>query len=243
MTADDLARDRQLADIAELVETGPVDLGAYTQAEMAVVLGDVPALAGVEDLVLAEAVRSLAARGVLHRVPGEAAAEVVGDLGLMVALVATSIGTLDIRRGHPGPPDAPWRWLISMFGRSVVGIDRIDALGLHRLSLYSTGGVARTVAERLIDGRARVPEGGAAPVPISDAELRRATEQAVTRWQLIHRVPQPGGSRLVVDALVLRVDEHGVDLITRTPHGVGYQRSPVDVATLQSFLVGLFTLA
>ena len=54
---------RQLADLAELVATGPVDLGAYTQAEMAVVLGDLPALAGVDDEVLAEAVRSLAARG------------------------------------------------------------------------------------------------------------------------------------------------------------------------------------
>ena len=41
------------------VETGPVDMGAFTQAEMAVVLGDVPALAGVEEAVLAEAVRSL----------------------------------------------------------------------------------------------------------------------------------------------------------------------------------------
>ena len=66
--------ERQLADVADLVATGPVDMGAFTQAEMAVVLGDVPALAGVEEAVLAEAVRSLAARGVLHRVPGEAAA-------------------------------------------------------------------------------------------------------------------------------------------------------------------------
>ena len=97
------ADERQLADLAELVATGRVDLGAFTQAEMAVVLGDVPALAGVQDVVLAEAVRSLAARGILHRVPGEDSAEVVGDLGLLVALVATSVGTLDIRRGHEGP--------------------------------------------------------------------------------------------------------------------------------------------
>ncbi|HSO04498.1 MAG TPA: hypothetical protein VLQ92_08465, partial [Candidatus Limnocylindrales bacterium] len=48
--------DRQLADVADLVATGPVDMGAFTQAEMAVVLGEVPALAGVEEAVLAEAV-------------------------------------------------------------------------------------------------------------------------------------------------------------------------------------------
>ena len=83
------AGEQQLADLAELVGTGRVDLGAFTQAEMAVVLGGVPALAGVQDAVLAEAVRSLAARGVLHRVAGEASAEIVGDLGLLAALVAT----------------------------------------------------------------------------------------------------------------------------------------------------------
>ena len=157
--------EKQLADVAALVETGPVDMGAFTQAEMAVVLGDVPALAGVEEAVLAEAVRSLAARGVLHRVPGEAAAEVVGDLGLVVALVATSVGTLDIRRGHEGPADAPWRWLISLFDMGVVGIDRIDALGLHRLSLYSVGGIAQAAAERMIDGKAKIPSGGGSASP------------------------------------------------------------------------------
>ena len=62
--------EQQLADVADLVATGPVDMGAFTQAEMAVVLGDVPALAGVQEVVLAEAVRSLAARGVCTGSPG-----------------------------------------------------------------------------------------------------------------------------------------------------------------------------
>ena len=43
--------DQQLADLAELVGTGPVDLGAYTQAELTVVLGEVPALSVSEDVV------------------------------------------------------------------------------------------------------------------------------------------------------------------------------------------------
>lgn len=235
--------DQQLADIAELVATGPVDLGAFTQAEMAVVLGDVPALAGVEDAVLAEAVRSLAARGVLYRVPGEASAEVVGDLGLVVALVASSIGTLDIRRGHEGEADAPWRWLISLFGNQVVGVDRIDALGLHRISLFSVGGVADAVVERMLSGRARIPDGAAEPIPISDAELRRVAELAPERWQLIHRVPRrETGTRLVVDSMVLRTGEARVDLVTHRPEGEGYQRVAVDAETLRDYLRGLFTL-
>lgn len=238
------AGEQQLADLAELVATGRVDLGAFTQAEMAVVLGDVPALAGVQDAVLAEAVRSLAARGVLHRVPGEASAEIVGDLGLLVALVATSVGTLDIRRGHAGPADEPWRWLISVFGNELVGVDRIDALGLHRLSLFSVGGIAETVADRLIDGRARIPAGAADPVPISAKEMRALAKSAPTRWQLIHRVPRrDSGTRLVVDSLVVRVDESRVDLVTPAPEeSEGYQRSAVDARYLSEYLRGLFKL-
>jgi hypothetical protein len=232
----------QLADLAELVATGPVDLGAYTQAEMAVVLGDVPALAGVDDEVLAEAVRSLAARGVLHRVPGEKAAEVVGDLGLLVALVAHSVGTLEIRRGHPGPADSDWRWLVSVFGYQVVGVDRIDALGLHRLSLVSVGRVADEVAKRMVDGRVKVPPGADEPVPVTDDEVRRLAESASRRWQLIHRVPRDGIARLVVDALVVRSAEDRVDLITRPPEGEGYQRMAVDAASLAAFMRGLFAL-
>jgi hypothetical protein len=234
--------DGQLADIAELVETGPVDLGAYTQAEMAVVLGDVPALAGVEDAVLAEAVRSLAARGVLHRVPGTDSAEVVGDLGLIVALVANSVGTMEIRRGHAGPADAPWRWLISLFRNKVVGIDRIDALGLHRISLFSVGGIAKVVAERMIDGRARVPDGAGTPVPISDGQVRKITEAASARWQVIHRIPRPDGTRLVIDALVLRLDDARIEVITRHPDDAGYQRFAVDHESLREFLISLFRL-
>lgn len=234
--------DGQLADIAELVATGPVDLGAYTQAQMAVVLGDVPALSGVEDAVLAEAVRALAARGILHRVPGTDSAEVVGDLGLVVALVANSVGTMDIRRGHEGPADAPWRWLISLFRNRVVGIDRIDALGLHRISLYSVGGVAKVVAERMIDGRAKVPAGAGDPVPISDAQVRALAEGARTRWQVIHRIPQPDGTRLVIDALVLRLDDARVEVVTRHPEDPGYQRFAVDHDSLREFLMGLFRL-
>ena len=232
----------QLDDLAALVATGPVDLGAYTQAEMAVVLGDVPALSGVQDEVLAEAVRSLAARGLLHRNPGQPTADIVGDLGLIAALVATSVGALDIRRGHEAPIDQPWRWLVSVFAKGVVGVDRIDALGLHRLALHADRDLAEIVAGRLIDGKARIPSGGDQPIPVSDSEVRRVTELSATRWQLIQRVLRPDGTRLVVDALVLRTGDARVDLITKVPDGDGYQRIAVDHDSLRTFLEGMFAL-
>ena len=232
----------QLDDLAALVATGPVDLGAYTQAEMAVVLGEAPALAGVQDEVLAEAVRALAARGLLHRTPGQASVEVVGDLGLIVALVASSVGALDVRRGHAEPPDRPWRWLVSVFANGVVGVDRIDALGLHRLSLHSSAHLARTLAERLIDGRAHVPADGRHPTPVTDEQVRRVAEQAQHRYQLIMRVRRPEGVSIVVDSLVLRSGETRVDLITRAGRADGYQRLAVDHASLESFLEELFAL-
>jgi hypothetical protein len=232
----------QLADLAELVATGPLELGAFTQAEMAVVLGDVPTLAGVGDEALAEAVRSLAARGVLHRVPGETQAEVVGDLGLLVALNELSVGTLEIRRGHPGPANADWRWLVSLYGYQVVGVDQIDALGLHRLSLVSVGMVTDEVAARMCKGRATVRPGAGEPVALSDDEVLRLAQQAPERWQLIHHVPRRGGPGLTVDALVVRIDDVHMDLITRSPDIEGYQRSSVDAGTLAAFMRGLFAL-
>jgi hypothetical protein len=232
----------QMDDLAALVATGPVDLGAYTQAEMAVVLGDVPALAGVQDEVMAEAVRSLAARGLLHRNPGQSTADLVGDLGLIAALVATSVGALDIRRGHDAPADEPWRWLVSVFAKGVVGVDRIDALGLHRLALHADRDLAEIVSRRLIDGRARIPSGGDRPIGLTALELREATELAATRWQLIQRVLRPGGTRLVIDALVLRSGEARVDLVTKVPDGDGYQRIAVDHDSLRDFVAGLFAL-
>jgi hypothetical protein len=233
----------QLDDLSDLVATGPVDLGAYTQAEMAVVLGDVPALAGVQEEVLAEAVRSLAARGLLHRRPGESTVEIVGDLGLIVSLVASSVGAMDVRRGHPGAPDEPWRWLISVFANDIAGVDRIDALGLHRLALHATHDLTRIIADRLIDGKARIPDSSGSPVPVTNAEVRRATQRATTRWQVIQRVLRSDGTRLVVDAVVLRTGESRVDLITRAPDSDdGYQRIAVDHGTLEAFLAGLFAL-
>ncbi|MDH4017912.1 MAG: hypothetical protein OEV20_11280 [Actinomycetota bacterium] len=234
--------DQQLADLAELVGTGPVDLGAYTQAELAVVLGEVPALTVSEDVVLAEAVRSLAARGLLFREPQDDVVSIVGDLGLIRALVDMRIATLEIRRGHEGPSDEPWRWGISLLPERVAAADRVDALGLHRLALVSAEGLVDIIVERLIDGRADIPRDGAVPVGLTDEAVRTAASQATTSWQLIHRVPRSDGTQLVVDALVLRTGDTRVDLVTPAPDDPGYQRVAVDAAALGEFLVGLAAL-
>jgi hypothetical protein len=233
----------QLVEFAELVRTGPVRLGAYTQAELAVVLGDAPALRGSSPEVLAEAARSLAARGVLFRDPGTDQVTVVGDLGLALALVTARIGTLEIRRGHPGEDEhEPWRWLMTVLPLGVVAIDRVDALGLHRLAVHSTQGVAEVVAERLLGGTARVPR-DEPPLPIPTEEARVLIAQGLTRWQLLLRIPQDDRTVLTVEAHVVRTSEHRVDLLTRDPEGDGYTLTAVDSRSLRQFLVDLFATA
>lgn len=230
--------DDQLDDLRELVETGPVDLGAYTQAELAVVLGQLPALGeGFESDVLAEAVRSLAARGLLFSDPGDDFVNVVGDLGLVLALISVRLGTLDLRRGHDGPAHEPWRWMISVFPRGLVAVDRIDALGLHRLSLLSSEGLADELADQLLDGGATIPDDLAAPIPVPAATVREVASRAAARWQIIYQAPQPDGTMMTVDAMLLRTGPNRVDLVTRAPDGSDdYQRIAVDDDALRDYL-------
>ena len=228
--------EQQLESMAELVSTGPVDLGCYTQAEMAVVLGEAPALAGLEDDVLAEGVRSLAARGLLYRAPDGEHVDIVGELGLVAALIPLNTGTIEVRRGHEATADSPWRWLISLLPGGVAAVDRIDALGLHRLSMVSLADIDDALVEQFIDGPARIPSDDPGPIAITVAELRHVAERAPARWQLAHRVRRTDGTVLEVEVQVLRSGPRRVDLITRDPQGDGYQRVAVDADALRMFL-------
>ncbi len=229
----------QLEEFAELVRTGPVRLGSYTQAELAVVLGDAPALQGSSPEVLAEAARSLAARGVLFRSPDTGQVTVVGDLGLVLALVTTRIGTLEIRRGHSqGAANEPWRWLITVLPHGVVAIDRIDTLGLHRLSVHSAEGVAETLVDQLLDGPARIPR-DEPPAVIGADEARVLLTRGRTRWQLVLRRPAGDGVIVATEAHVVRTGENRVDLIIRKPDGGEHTRTAVDARSLRQFLVDL----
>jgi hypothetical protein len=127
------------------------------------------------------------------------------------------------------------------WGKLPTWSDAVHIRDYVRLSKYSVGGIADVVAERLIDGRAKIPEGGEVPVPISEAELRRVADVAPARWQLIHRVPRrETGTRLVIESMVLRTGDSRVDLVTRTAQDDGYQRVAADTGALREYLWGLF---
>ena len=146
--------------------SGPDRSGSasYTQAELAVVLGDAPALRGSSPEVLAEAARSLAARGVLFRDPGLGP----GHRGRRPGSGARAGDRAD--RHARDPPrtsrgraaNEPWRWLITVLPHGVVAIDRIDTLGLHRLSgALGRRAWPRLVADRSSDGAGSDPTGRA----------------------------------------------------------------------------------
>jgi hypothetical protein len=112
--------------VVELVNTGPVMLGAYTLAELTAVDAIVDFLeARPSDEVLAEAVRSLSARQLL----------VTGDLGIAVAFQQRARMVLDARATGTAPGE-PWRTLLIPQPENIFLVVRIDALGVHELGLF-----------------------------------------------------------------------------------------------------------
>lgn len=122
--------------VVNLVDTGPVLLGAYTLAELTAVDAIVDFLeVRPSDEVLAEAVRSLAARQLL--VAGSAAHQVRvrGDLGIAVAFEQRARMVLDARVTGTVPGE-PWRTLLLPQPEHIFLVVRIDALGVHEIGLY-----------------------------------------------------------------------------------------------------------
>ena len=126
--------------VVELVNTGPVLLGAYTLAELTAVDAIVDFLeARPSDEVLAEAVRSLSARQLLVTGgDGEAGRQQVrvrGDLGIAVAFQQRARMVLDARATGTAPGE-PWRTLLIPQPENIFLVVRIDALGVHEIGLY-----------------------------------------------------------------------------------------------------------
>jgi len=97
--------------VVHLVHTGPVLLGAYTIAELTAVDAVVDFLeVRPSDEVVAEAVRSLAARQLLVPGPGDQV-QVRGDLGITVAFEQRARMVLDARVTGTRPGE-PWRVLL-----------------------------------------------------------------------------------------------------------------------------------
>ncbi len=164
--------------VVSLVNTGPVPLGAYTLAEIAAVSGVIDFLEREPDAALvAEAVRSLAARNLITTAPGEQELEVRGDLGIALAFQERSRLALDARVTGTGP-DEPWRFLLLPQPEGISLEISIDALGIHFYALRTTSEALDRLGERL-------PRGERAGTGEPEAVLAAAARTAlvtVTRW-------------------------------------------------------------
>ena len=165
--------------VASLVATGPVPLGGYTLAEIDAVSGIVQFLEEepAPELV-AEAVRSLAARNLITTTPGSDRVQVRGDLGVALAFQHGAPTVLDARITG-SEPDRPWRFVLMPHEESVTLEILIDALGIHFYSL-------RTTQDALDRLWARLPSGDRAPADAdADAVLAASPKTAlvsVSRW-------------------------------------------------------------
>ena len=173
--------DSLVSSIVQLVETGPVELGAYTVAELTAVDAIVDFLAArPSDEVLAEAVRSLAARKLLVAGDTPEQVEVRGDLGITAAFQQRARIVLDARATGTGPGE-PWRILLLPQPEPITLVVRIDALGIHEISLRKRDEALKLRAGWLPQGRAADPVAEAD----ADAVLKSAERSAlvtVTRY-------------------------------------------------------------
>ncbi|NYF97558.1 hypothetical protein [Janibacter cremeus] len=168
-----------LANLVDLVETGPVLLGAYTLAE-------IDAVGAIEHLfeekpapaLIAEAVRSLAARNLISTDRGCDELKVRGDLGIATAVQHRSRVAIDARVTGT-EPDQPWRFILMPQPEGITLEVLIDALGIHSYSLRDH----QQAIERLWE---RLPSGGRGPADAdADALLERSPHTAlvtVNRW-------------------------------------------------------------
>ena len=168
-----------VAGVVELVQTGAVPLGAYTIAELTVVDAVVDFLeTRPSDEVLAEAVRSLAARQLLVAGKGEDQIQVRGDLGITVAFQRRARTVLDARITGTAPGEA-WRILVLPQPESICLVVRIDALGVHEVSLHTLDETLRMLTDWLPRGPWAEPADAADPDEVLGAAERSALLTAI----------------------------------------------------------------
>lgn len=165
--------------LVELVGTGPVPLGGYTLAE-------IDAVGAVEHLLekqaapelVAEAVRSLAARNLISTDAGSDEVKIRGDLGVATAFQHRSRLTIDARVSGT-QPDEPWRFILMPQPEGITLEVLIDALGIHFYSLREAEDTLDRLWERLPSGD-RGPE-DADPEALLSTSPRTALV-SVNRW-------------------------------------------------------------
>jgi hypothetical protein len=167
--------------VVNLVDTGPVLLGAYTIAELTAVDAIVDFLeARPSDEVLAEAVRSLAARQLLVAGSADGQVQVRGDLGIAVAFQQRARTVLDGRATGTAPGE-PWRILLLPQPERICLVVRIDALGVHELGLYRSDDAIDGLVDWLPDGPHADQDQVADPDTVL-AEADRSALITVTRY-------------------------------------------------------------
>ncbi|MYS24229.1 hypothetical protein GA0115240_16155 [Streptomyces sp. DvalAA-14] len=161
--------------VVDLVDTGPVLLGAYTIAELIAVDAIVDFLeARPSDEVLAEAVRSLAARQLLLAGSTGDQVQVRGDLGIAVAFQQRARMVLDARTTGTVAGE-PWRILLLPQPERICMVVRIDALGVHQIGLYKFDEALDMLTDWLPRGSAADPD----PALDADALLTSAERSAL----------------------------------------------------------------
>ncbi len=183
--------------VVDLVHTGPVLLGAYTVAELTAVDAIVDFLeVRPPDDVLAEAVRSLAARQLLLAGSSQEQVRVRGDLGIAVAFQQRARMVLDARATGTEPGE-PWRILVLPQPERICLVVRIDALGVHEIALYQLEETLALLTEWLPRGSAAREE----TVADADALLtgsQRSALVTVTEYTAVGSAEIAGDSRDLV---------------------------------------------
>ncbi len=223
--------------VVNLVNTGPVLLGAYTIAELTAVDAVVDFLeARPSDEVLAEAVRSLAARQLLMAGSGAEQVQVRGDLGIAVAFEQRARRVLDARVTGTETGE-PWRILLLPQPEKICLQFRIDALGVHEIGLYTLDDAISFLAGWLPKGPLADRDG---PVD-ADALLASAERSAlvtVTRYTTEGSAEIAGAST----DLVLARHRGRLHLLTRDPHDQAKLiPAPRDGEEIRDTLAGLLT--
>jgi hypothetical protein len=214
--------------VVGLVDTGPVPLGGYTLAEIDAVSGIVHFLEREPPAELvAEAVRSLAARSLITTSAGSDRVQVRGDLGIALAFQHRSTAALDARVTGT-EPDRPWRFVLMPQPEGVTLEVLIDALGIHFYSLRTTPDTLDRLWQRLPSGDpgprdadadallASSPQTALISVSHWEADGTRETDDVVLardgeRCHVFLRDPDEP-SRLVAQGLD---DDEWRDLVTR----------------------------
>jgi hypothetical protein len=166
--------------VVGLVGTGPVPLGGYTLAEIDAVSGIVQFLEREPPAELvAEAVRSLAARSLITTSAGSDQVQVRGDLGIALAFQHRAQTVLDARVTGT-EPDQPWRFVLMPQPEGVTLEVLIDALGIHFYSLRATPDTMDRLWQRLPSGDRGPGDADADPVLASSPHTALIS---VSHWE------------------------------------------------------------